>query len=116
MRVEAKGETPSLTGELVGETHWVLERTQAHPPGNHHQKSPICLWVVEEAAESESRAKQEALFPLGPLPLRQSHKAATWVAPPWRYLRLCPLLVNRCAKTKIYGPNERIESSRKKKN
>ena len=27
----APGETPSLTGELVGETHWVLEHTQAHP-------------------------------------------------------------------------------------
>ena len=28
---EAAGETPSLTGEFVGETHRVLERTQNSP-------------------------------------------------------------------------------------
>ena len=33
---EAAGETPSLTGEFVGETHRGLERTQAHPLGNQH--------------------------------------------------------------------------------
>ena len=37
----AAGETPSLTGEFVGETHRVLERAQAHLPGNQHQKGPI---------------------------------------------------------------------------
>ena len=42
MGVEAAaGETPSLTGEVVGETHRGLERTQAHPLGNQHQKGPI---------------------------------------------------------------------------
>ena len=39
--VEAARETLSLTGEFVGETHRVLECTQAHPPGNQHQKDPI---------------------------------------------------------------------------
>ena len=34
-------ETPNLTGESVGETHRVLECTQAHPPRNQHQKGPI---------------------------------------------------------------------------
>ena len=29
----AAGETPSLTGEFVGETHRVLECTHTHPPG-----------------------------------------------------------------------------------
>ena len=37
----AAGETPSLTGELVGETHRVPEHTQAHAPRKQHQKSPI---------------------------------------------------------------------------
>ena len=46
------GETPSLTGEFVGETHRVLEHIQNHPPGNQHQKGPICLWVVEEVTEA----------------------------------------------------------------
>ena len=31
--VAAAGETPSLTEELVGKTHRVLECTQTHPPG-----------------------------------------------------------------------------------
>ena len=40
----AAGETPSLPGEFVRETHRVLEHTQARPPWNQHQKGPICLW------------------------------------------------------------------------
>ena len=38
---EAAGETSSLTGEVVGETHRGLERAQAHPPRKQHQKGPI---------------------------------------------------------------------------
>ena len=71
----AAGETPSLTGEFIGETHRVLECTQAHPPRNQHQKGPICLWVAEEVTESHQRAEQVALFPLGPLPYIQRHSA-----------------------------------------
>ena len=37
----AAGETPSLTGELVGETHRGLEHAQAHPLGNQHQRGPM---------------------------------------------------------------------------
>ena len=40
------GETPSLTGEFIGETHRVLECTQTHPPGSQRQKGPVCLWVA----------------------------------------------------------------------
>ena len=37
VEVEAEaGETPSLTGEVVGETHRGLERAQALPLGNQH--------------------------------------------------------------------------------
>ena len=80
---EAAGETPSLTGELVGETHRVLEHTQTHLPGNQHQKGPICLWVVGEVTESRQRAEQAALFSLGPLPYMQHNNTATWASPPW---------------------------------
>ena len=82
--VEAAGETSSLTGELIGETHRVLEHTQTHPPGNQHQKGPICLWVAAEVTENQQRTEQAALFPLGPLPHIQSHSIVTWVGLPWQ--------------------------------
>ena len=82
MGVEAAGETPSLTGEVVGETHRGLEWTQTHPPGNQHQKGPLCLWVVEEVTESWLRVEQVALFLLGPLPHVQHHNKETWVPLP----------------------------------
>ena len=53
MSVVAWGETPSLTGEFIGETHSVLERTQSQPPGNQHRKGPICLWKAREMTESQ---------------------------------------------------------------
>ena len=84
------GETPSLTGEFIGETHRVLECTQTYPPWNQHQKGPICLWIVEEVTESWWRAKKEALFPLGPSPT-YSITTATWVAPPWGTPKAPPL-------------------------
>ena len=79
----AAGEIPSLTGEFVGETHRVIEYTQNHSHENQHQKGPICLCVAEEVTESQLRAEQAALFPLGPLPHIQCHNAEMWVAPPW---------------------------------
>ena len=33
---------------------------------------------------------------------------------PGKYLRLCPLLRNRCTETKKYGPNERTDQSSRK--
>ena len=38
--VVAAGETPSLTGEFIGETQRVLQCTQTHPPWSQHQKGP----------------------------------------------------------------------------
>ena len=84
MGVEVAGESPSLTGEFIGETHRVLEHTQTHPPGNQHQKGPICLWVAGKVTESHLRAQLVALFPLVPLPHIYYHNAVTWVAPPWQ--------------------------------
>ena len=89
--VEAAQETPSLTGEFVGEICRGLEHTQDHPPGNQHLKGPICLWVAEEVTESQQRAEQAALFPLRPLPHIQGHNAVTWVAPPWWTPKAPPL-------------------------
>ena len=83
MSVEAAGETPSLTGEFVGETHRVLQCTHAHLPRNKHQIGPICLWVVAEVTESQQRAEQAALVPPGPVPHTQRHKVVKWDVPPW---------------------------------
>ena len=71
------GEIPSLAGESVGRTHRILERIQAHPPRNQHQKGPTCLWEAEEVTESWQRAEQTALFCLGPLPHIQCHNTAS---------------------------------------
>ena len=64
MGVAVVGETPSLTGEFIGETYRVLERTQTHPPRNQHQKDTTRLWVEGEVTESRARAEQAALVPL----------------------------------------------------
>ena len=76
------GETPSLTGEFIGETHRVPEHTQNHPPGTQHQKGPISFWVVAEVTESQLRVEQVALFPLRILPHIQCHNTVMWVALP----------------------------------
>ena len=69
MGVEAAvGETLSLTGEVVGETHRVLERTQTHLLRKQHQKGLICLWVAEGVTENWQRVEQVPLLPLRPLP------------------------------------------------
>ena len=74
MGVEAAvGETPSLTGKFIGETHRILECTQTYPLRNQHQKGAIPLWVVREVTKSQLRAEQEALLPLGPLLHIQCH-------------------------------------------
>ena len=107
----AGGETPSLTGEFAGETHRVLEHTQTRPPGNQHQKGPICLWLVEEVTESWLRAEQVPLFPLWPLPIYSTTTQWPGLPCPGKYIRLCPLQHNRYAKTKKYGPNERTDQT-----
>ena len=109
------GETAGLTRESVGEVHKILECTQAHPPRNKHQKGTVCLWIVEEVTESGARANQVALFPLWHLPSIQHHNAGKWLPQPREYLRINPLLHNRCAKTKKYSPNKRIDQNPRKR-
>ena len=53
-----------------------------------------------EVTQSQWKAEQEALFPLGPFPHTQRHNTAKWVALPGEHLRLHPLLHNRCTETK----------------
>ena len=64
----AAGETPSLMGEVVGETHMGLEHAQAHPLINQHQRGPVILWVAEGVAEIRRRVEQSPLLPLSPSP------------------------------------------------
>ena len=73
----AAGETPSLTGEFVGETNKGLEHAQAHPLGNQHQRGPIGLWVAEGVTEIQQRVEQAPLLPLDPSPMYSS------ITPPW---------------------------------
>ena len=62
--------TKSVGVEAAGETK------QSYPPGNQHQKGPICLWVMEDVTKGQLRTEQEGLFPLGRLPHIQHHNAA----------------------------------------
>ena len=87
------GETPSLTGESVRETHRVLEHTQTHPPRNQHQKGLIWLWVEGEVTENQQRAEQVALFLLEPLPNIQHHSAVASVTLPWWTPKAPPLYI-----------------------
>ena len=92
MGVVVAGETAGITGESIGEAHQVLEHTQAHPPGNQHQgskqKGRICLWEAE--VTEQVRAKQAALFPLTPPPLRAPQRSKV-LPRPGKFLRLFPL-------------------------
>ena len=81
--IEVAEEMPSLKREFIGDTHRVLEHTQNHTLGNQQQKGQICSWVGKEVTESWPRAEHVALFRLRPLPHKQLHKAAMFVAPPW---------------------------------
>ena len=88
----AAGETPSLTGEFVGETHRVPEGIQTHTPRNQHQKGPICLLVAGEVIEIWQRADQAALFPLGPSPIYSVIMQWRGLPRPGEHLRLRPFM------------------------
>ena len=85
---EAAGETPSLTGGVVGETHRGLGHVQAHPLGNQHQRGP--LWVVEGVTEIQQRAEQAPLLPLGPSPTGSVTVQRPALPCPGEHLRLLP--------------------------
>ena len=84
----AAGETPRLTGEFDVETHRDLQRAQAHPLGNQHQKGPICLWVVEGVTENWQRAEQAPLLPFGSSPTCSITAQPPALPHPGEHLRL----------------------------
>ena len=86
----AAGETPSLTGEFLGETHRGLERAQAHPLGNQRQKGPIWLWVAEGLTNIQQRVEQAPLLSLGPSPTYSVTKQRPVLPGPGEHLRLSP--------------------------
>ena len=94
----AAGETPSLTGEVVGETHRGLECAQAHPLGNKHQRGPIRLWVAQRVTEIRQRVQQAPLLPHSPSPTYSVTAQQPALPHPGEHLRLRPF--NRRAKTK----------------
>ena len=80
-----------------GRVHWRDPQSPRactnHPPGNQHQRGPICLWVAGKVSEDGLRAKWAALFLLGTLPNAQHHNTAMGVALPWRIPKALPLTV-----------------------
>ena len=86
----AAGETPSLTGEVVGETHRGLERAQARPLGNQHQKGPVWLWVEGGVTEIQQRVEQVPLLPLGSSPKYSVTAQQPALPGPSEHLRVRP--------------------------
>ena len=115
MGIAAAGETASLTGEFVGDTHRGLECTQAHPLRNQYQKDPIWLWVAEGVNESSQRVEQTPLLPIGPSPTYSLRMQRPGLSQPGEHLWLRPLVLNRYTETKKKKrPNKRtVQSSRK---
>ena len=100
MRVVATGETPSLTGELTGETHKVLEHIQTHPLRNQHQKGPICLWVLGEVTESHQELSEGYCSLTDTSTTYSTTMQQNGLLCPGENLRLLPLQCNRCTETK----------------
>ena len=108
-------ETPSLTGDFIGEIHRVLEHTQTHVPGIQHEKGLICLCEVGEVIETQLRAKQVALFPFWPFPHIQHHNTTKRVASPWWIPKAPPLYITGTARQKKKWPKWKNRSKLQKK-
>ena len=110
------GETPSLTGEYIGETHRVLECTQTHPLGNQHQKTAIYLWVVGgERLKAERKLRKWHCSISDPSPTYSATTYQLGLPCLGKYLRPRPLLCNRCTKTKKIQPKWKNRSKIQKK-
>ena len=65
------GETPSLTGEDIGETHRVLEHTQTHPPRSAPEQPS--LFVGSRGSTESSVELSISIVPsLTPSPIYRS--------------------------------------------
>ena len=87
----AVGETPSLTGEVVGETHRGLERAQAHPPTWEPAPEGPNLIVGSRVTEIQQRVEQAPLLPLSPSPTYSVTAQRPVVPRLGEHLRLHPL-------------------------
>ena len=114
----ASGETPSLTGEFVGETHRVLECTQAHPPGNQHQKGPLCLWVAEGVTAIQWRVDWAPLLHLGLSPTYSITAQQPALPRPCEHLKLHPFTEQVCGdkKKKMAQMTEHFKAAERKNN
>ena len=68
-REVAAEESPSLTGEVIGETHRGLEHAQAHPPTRESALDQPSLIVAKGVTEIRQRVEEVPLPPLGPSPM-----------------------------------------------
>ena len=87
----ATRETPSLTGEVIGETHTGLGRAQAHPLGDQHQRGPVWLWVAVWKTGTQWRVQPSPLLPLGPSPMCSITAQQPELPRPGEHRRLRPL-------------------------
>ena len=60
--IVAAGETPSIIGHYIGETHKVQKHAQTHPPTNQYLKGTNRLWEARKVRESVRKAELAALF------------------------------------------------------
>ena len=107
-RVCGGGKNPALKSVFliwVRETHRVLDCTQTHPPGNQHQKGPVCLWIAGEVSGSQHGSLSV------PSPTYSTTRQPCGWPRPGEYLRLHPLKCNRPVETKKCGPSERTDQS-----
>ena len=114
MRVAAAREIPSLTGEFIGETHWVLECTHNHPPTQESAaEGPSLLVGSRGSTASRPRVRKWHGSLLDPSPTYSDTTQQHGLLYPVKYLRLCHLQCNSYTETKKYGPNERTDQSSK---
>ena len=85
------GETPSLIGEFIEETHRILEHTQSHPPGHQHLKEHNLLVGSEGSdrkwGESPARGIVPSLTP-PPHTAPQCNKEGSYA---WQIPKAMPL-------------------------
>ena len=112
--VEAAGETPSLTGNFVGETHRVLEHTQAHPVISTRKAQFACGQQRKWLKASWELNKQHCSLS-DPSPIYSFTTQWQGLPHPFKYLRLCPLQSNRQAERKKIWPNWKNRSELQKK-
>ena len=93
------GETPSFTGEFVGDPQGPRVY-QIHPPRNQHQKGPIWLCIAGEVTENWQRAEQASLFLLDSSPTYSITTKPRVLPHPGENLSINPLLHNRHTETK----------------